>query len=67
MVANAIAAGYLVLSLPFSATLVLRPQATGLRLLLVVCDMVNYSWSFLVYSSSHPMGRALNFVTRHCR
>jgi hypothetical protein len=39
MAANAIAAGYLVLSLPFSATLVLRPQATGLRLLLVVCDM----------------------------
>jgi hypothetical protein len=34
MVAIVIAAGYLVLSLPFSATLVLR-------LLLVVCDMVN--------------------------
>ncbi|TVU16671.1 hypothetical protein EJB05_40246, partial [Eragrostis curvula] len=40
MVANAIAAGYLVLSLPFSATIVLRPQATGLRLLLLICDMI---------------------------
>ncbi|XP_062227196.1 casparian strip membrane protein 1-like [Phragmites australis] len=40
MVANAIAAGYLVLSLPFSFVIVLRPQATGLRLLLLVCDMI---------------------------
>ncbi|XP_062184307.1 casparian strip membrane protein 1 [Phragmites australis] len=40
MVANAIAAGYLVLSLPFSAVVVLRPQATGLRLLLLVCDTI---------------------------
>lgn len=41
MVANAIAAGYLVLSLPFSAVIVLRPQAIGLRHLLLVCDMVS--------------------------
>jgi len=40
MVANAIAAGYLVLSLPFSAAIVLRPQAIGLRHLLLVCDLV---------------------------
>ncbi|KAL6844216.1 hypothetical protein ACP4OV_025889 [Aristida adscensionis] len=40
MVANAIAAGYLVLSLPFSAVVVLRPQATGVRLLLLVCDTI---------------------------
>ncbi|PUZ49589.1 hypothetical protein GQ55_7G337900 [Panicum hallii var. hallii] len=40
MVANAIAAGYLVLSLPFSAAIVLRPQAIGLRHLLLVCDLI---------------------------
>ncbi|XP_040378915.1 casparian strip membrane protein 1 [Oryza brachyantha] len=40
MVANAIVAGYLVLSLPFSAVLVIRPQTIGLRLLLLVCDMI---------------------------
>ncbi|CAN6236716.1 unnamed protein product [Urochloa humidicola] len=40
MVANAIAAGYLVLSLPFSAAVVLRPQAIGLRHLLLVCDTI---------------------------
>ncbi|KAG8043969.1 hypothetical protein GUJ93_ZPchr0458g22386 [Zizania palustris] len=40
MVANAITAGYLVLSLPFSAAVVLRPQTTGLRLLLLVCDLI---------------------------
>ncbi|OEL29785.1 Casparian strip membrane protein 1 [Dichanthelium oligosanthes] len=40
MVANAIAAGYLVLSLPFSAVVVLRPQAIGLRHLLLVCDTI---------------------------
>uniref|UniRef100_A0A8R7PH98 CASP-like protein n=1 Tax=Triticum urartu TaxID=4572 RepID=A0A8R7PH98_TRIUA len=40
MVASAIAAGYLLLSLPFSAVVVLRPQTTVLRLLLLVCDTV---------------------------
>ncbi|WVZ87748.1 hypothetical protein U9M48_034338 [Paspalum notatum var. saurae] len=40
MVANAIAAGYLVLSLPFSAVVFLRPQAIGLRHLLLVCDTI---------------------------
>ncbi|KAM3388422.1 hypothetical protein ACQJBY_010910 [Aegilops geniculata] len=40
MVASAIAAGYLLLSLPFSAVVVLRPQTTVLRLLLLVCDTI---------------------------
>ena len=40
VVGNAVAAGYLVLSLPFSAAIVLRPQAIGLRHLLLVCDLV---------------------------
>jgi uncharacterized protein (TIGR01569 family) len=40
MVANAIAAGYLVLSLPFSAVGIFRPAAAGVRLFLVVCDLV---------------------------
>jgi hypothetical protein len=48
MVANAIAAGYLVLSLPFSAAVVLRPQAIGLRHLLLVCDLVANSLSLSV-------------------
>lgn len=41
MIGNAIAAGYLVLSLPFSAVGILRPKATGLRLLLLIFDTVN--------------------------
>ncbi|KAE8768997.1 Casparian strip membrane protein 2 [Hordeum vulgare] len=40
MVANAVAAGYLVLSLPFSIVGIIRPKATGVRLLLLVCDTV---------------------------
>ncbi|KAL5232494.1 hypothetical protein ABZP36_031270 [Zizania latifolia] len=40
MVGNAIAAGYLVLSLPFSAAGIIRPKATGVRLLLLVCDTI---------------------------
>ncbi|GJN39940.1 hypothetical protein PR202_gb29094 [Eleusine coracana subsp. coracana] len=40
MVANAVAAGYLVLSLPFSAVGILRPSAAGVRLFLLVCDML---------------------------
>ncbi|KAJ4772427.1 Casparian strip membrane protein 1 [Rhynchospora pubera] len=40
VVGNAVAAGYLVLSLPFSAVTVLRPKATGLRLLLLIFDTV---------------------------
>ncbi|XP_062192731.1 casparian strip membrane protein 2-like [Phragmites australis] len=40
MVGNAIAAGYLVLSLPFSVVGILRPKATGVRLFLLVCDVV---------------------------
>jgi hypothetical protein len=52
MVANAIAAGYLVLSLPFSAVVVLRPQAIGLRHLLLICDLVGVIPSFSgTYSS----------------
>ncbi|CAM0903791.1 unnamed protein product [Alopecurus aequalis] len=40
LVASAVAAGYLVLSLPFSAFIVLRPQTTILRFLLLVCDTI---------------------------
>ncbi|KAK3122481.1 hypothetical protein QOZ80_8AG0614240 [Eleusine coracana subsp. coracana] len=40
MVANAVAAGYLVLSLPFSAVGILRASAAGVRLFLLVCDML---------------------------
>ncbi|CAO2205421.1 unnamed protein product [Urochloa humidicola] len=40
VVANAVAAGYLVLSLPFSAVGVVRPKATGARLFLLLCDVV---------------------------
>ncbi|KAF8647446.1 hypothetical protein HU200_065356 [Digitaria exilis] len=40
VVANAIAAGYLVLSLPFSAVGIVRPKATGVRLFLLLCDVV---------------------------
>jgi uncharacterized protein (TIGR01569 family) len=40
MVANAVAAGYLVLSLPFSAVGIVRPKATGVRVFLLVCDVL---------------------------
>ncbi|CAD5163543.1 casparian strip membrane protein 2-like [Musa acuminata AAA Group] len=40
VVANAIAAGYLVLSLPFSLAIMVRPRAIGPRLLLFICDTV---------------------------
>ncbi|KAJ1266757.1 hypothetical protein BS78_07G002600 [Paspalum vaginatum] len=40
LVGNAVASGYLVLSLPFSASCVVRPKATGVRLFLLLCDVV---------------------------
>lgn len=40
MVANAVAAGYLLMSLPFSAFGVIRPKATSVRLLLLICDTI---------------------------
>ena len=40
LVANAIAAGYLVLSLPFSVVGIIRPKATGIRLLLLIGDTI---------------------------
>ncbi|CAI9105684.1 OLC1v1004665C1 [Oldenlandia corymbosa var. corymbosa] len=38
VIANAIASGYLVLSLPFSIVCIVRPHATGARLLLLIFD-----------------------------
>ncbi|KAL6342110.1 hypothetical protein AAG906_038590 [Vitis piasezkii] len=40
VIANAIASGYLFLSLPFSIVCIVRPHAMGARLLLVICDTV---------------------------
>jgi uncharacterized protein (TIGR01569 family) len=40
LAANAVAAGYLVLSLPFSVVGIIRPKATVVRLLLLIGDMV---------------------------
>ncbi|KAK4409094.1 protein TRIGALACTOSYLDIACYLGLYCEROL 1, chloroplastic [Sesamum angolense] len=40
VVANAIASGYLVLSLPFSIVGIVRPHATGIKLLLLILDTV---------------------------
>ncbi|KAF7152394.1 hypothetical protein RHSIM_Rhsim01G0204200 [Rhododendron simsii] len=40
VIANAIASGYLVLSLPFSIVCIVRPTAVGIRLLLLVLDTV---------------------------
>ena len=54
LVASAVAAGYLVLSLPFSAFIVLRPQTTILRFLLLACDTV--SSSSLTSHDSHAHG-----------
>ncbi|KAH6773028.1 hypothetical protein C2S51_011432 [Perilla frutescens var. frutescens] len=38
VVANAIASGYLVLSLPFSIVSIVRPHAAGIKLLLLIFD-----------------------------
>lgn len=38
VIANAIASGYLVLSLPFSIVGIVRPHAVGIRLLLLILD-----------------------------
>ncbi|GAB4859802.1 hypothetical protein Ancab_011282 [Ancistrocladus abbreviatus] len=40
VIANAIASGYLVLSLPFSIVSIVRPHAGGIRLLLLIFDTV---------------------------
>ncbi|KAG8387473.1 hypothetical protein BUALT_Bualt02G0024900 [Buddleja alternifolia] len=40
VVANAIASGYLVLSLPFSIIGIVRPHAAGIKLLLLILDTV---------------------------
>ncbi|EAZ05279.1 hypothetical protein OsI_27482 [Oryza sativa Indica Group] len=40
IVANAIAAGYMVLSLPFSAATIMSSKATGVKLLLLICDTI---------------------------
>ena len=40
VVGNAVAAGYLVLSLPFSGVGIVHPGATGVRLFLLLCDVV---------------------------
>ncbi|KAL2511072.1 Casparian strip membrane protein 3 [Abeliophyllum distichum] len=40
VVANAIASGYLVLSLPFSIVCIVRPHAVGAKLLLLIFDTV---------------------------
>ncbi|KAG8371152.1 hypothetical protein BUALT_Bualt13G0057000 [Buddleja alternifolia] len=40
VVANAIASGYLVLSLPFSIVGIVRPHAVGVKLLLLILDTV---------------------------
>ncbi|KAK6944070.1 Casparian strip membrane protein domain [Dillenia turbinata] len=40
VIANAIASGYLVLSLPFSIVCIVRPHANGARLLLIIFDTV---------------------------
>lgn len=45
VVANAIASGYLVLSMPFSIITIVRPHAAGVKLLLLILDTVRSSSS----------------------
>ncbi|CAL9750137.1 unnamed protein product, partial [Musa acuminata subsp. burmannicoides] len=52
VVGNAIAAGYLVLSLPFSLAAMIRPQAIGPRLLLFVLDTVMMELTIAAASSA---------------
>ncbi|XP_042404844.1 casparian strip membrane protein 2-like [Zingiber officinale] len=49
VIANGIAAGYLVLSIPFSIVGIVRPQATCPRLLLFIFDLVGLEHSFFIF------------------
>ncbi|MQL77677.1 hypothetical protein Taro_010088 [Colocasia esculenta] len=52
MVANAIAGGYLVLSIPFSFFSIVRPHALGLRLLLLILDTVMLAFTCAAAASA---------------
>ncbi|CAI9761568.1 unnamed protein product [Fraxinus pennsylvanica] len=52
VVANAIASGYLVLSLPFSIVCIVRPHAAGARLLLLIFDTVLVAFTTAAAASS---------------
>ncbi|XP_077235699.1 casparian strip membrane protein 2-like [Tasmannia lanceolata] len=52
VIANAIASGYLVLSLPFSILTIVRPQAVGPRFLLLIFDTVMVALSTSAASSA---------------
>jgi hypothetical protein len=44
VIANAIASGYLVLSLPFSIVCIVRPHLVGPRLFLIIVDTVSLDY-----------------------
>ncbi|KAL0460803.1 UNVERIFIED_CONTAM: Casparian strip membrane protein 3 [Sesamum latifolium] len=52
VVANAIASGYLVLSLPFSIVAIVRPHAVGLKLLLIILDTVMMAFTTAAAASA---------------
>uniref|UniRef100_A0A7N0VHH0 CASP-like protein n=1 Tax=Kalanchoe fedtschenkoi TaxID=63787 RepID=A0A7N0VHH0_KALFE len=52
VVANAIVCGYLVLSFPFSIITIIRPHADGVRLLLLIVDMVMLTFTTAAASAS---------------
>ncbi|CAM8968760.1 unnamed protein product [Rhodiola kirilowii] len=55
VIANAIVCGYLVLSLPFSIVAIIRPHAEGVRLLLLILDMVMLTFATAAASASADM------------
>ncbi|KAJ3681547.1 hypothetical protein LUZ60_016036 [Juncus effusus] len=52
VVGNALAAAYLVLSLPFSAVTIMRPHVAGLRILLLIFDLVMVTLTTAAASSA---------------
>ncbi|KAA8516766.1 hypothetical protein F0562_017036 [Nyssa sinensis] len=52
VIANAIVTGYLVLSIPFSIVCIVRPHATGPRLLLIIFDIVMVALATAAASSA---------------
>ena len=54
VIAMAIVGGYLVLSLPFSIVSIVRPQAVGPRVLLLVLDTVINLFNLLIQHHNSP-------------
>lgn len=58
VIGNAIAGGYLLLSIPFSFVSIVRPHVVGLRLLLITFDTVSEAFALLKLSPGFAPGNS---------